>query len=460
MAKKQSGRLNLYWNKLRRYVKRLTNMSEDTDVESTVNSIKKDIEFKGANVWILFFAIIVASVGLNVNSTAVIIGAMLISPLMGPINGVGLAIGINDSELLNNSLKNLFVMVAVSLLASTAYFLISPLSDAQSELLARTSPTIYDVLIALFGGFAGIVATSRRDNKIVVISGVAIATALMPPLCTAGYGLATGQFNYFLGAFYLFFINSFFIALATFLMVRYLHFPSKKYLDPARQKMVKRTITVFSIIVIVPSVFIAWNVVGETRFNSQAIKYVHDLQQEEMFEEVEIINVRRNYSSKGKEISLSLIGKTLEDKQIERLQNKLVDYGLANTKLTIRQTGGTIDLDAQANVLSNLLDRKDEQLLEKEMYIQQLARELDELKLSGVDHLQLAREIAVQYPNVKRFSISNHAVYTVINSNELDTIPTLYVEWINPKDTAREKSLNEWLKVRLGIDELKIIEIQ
>ena len=448
------------WNKARVYVKRLANMNEDTDVESTINSIKKDIEFKGANVWILFFAIIVASVGLNVNSTAVIIGAMLISPLMGPINGVGLAIGINDSDLLRSSLKNLFVMVAISLLASTAYFLISPLSDAQSELLARTSPTIYDVFIAFFGGFAGIVASSRKEGKVTIISGVAIATALMPPLCTAGYGLATGQFNYFLGAFYLFFINSFFIALATFVMVRYLHFPIRKYIDPSRQKVVKRSITVFSIIVIVPSVFMAWSMIAESRFNSQAIKYVQEIQTEEMFEEVEIINVKRNYSSKEKEIALSLVGKTLDQRQIERLQKRLVEFGLDNTKLTIKQMAGTIDIDAQANVLSKLLESKDEQLQEKERKIAQLTAELDALKLSGLDNVQLSREIAVEYPNVKRFSVSSHSVYADVVSGKLDTIPTLYVEWINPKDTVKEKKLNDWLKVRLGIDELKIVEIQ
>lgn len=454
------NKLKKFFKRIRVYIRRLASLHEDTDIEATINSIKKDIEFRGANVWILFFAIIVASVGLNVNSTAVIIGAMLISPLMGPINGVGLAIGINDSDLLKSSLKNLLTMVVISLMASTAYFIISPLGDAQSELLARTNPTIYDVLIAFFGGFAGIVATSRKDNKITIISGVAIATALMPPLCTAGYGLATGQFNYFLGAFYLFFINSFFIALATFIMVRYLRFPARKYVDPSKQKIVKRTITVFSVIVIVPSVFMAWNMIGETRFNSQAIKYVQEIQKEEMFDEVEIINVHRNYSSKGQEISLSLIGKPLDQKQIDRLQNKLVDYGLTKTKLTIKQTGGTIDMDMQANVLSNLLEKKDKQIYARDSIISTLNYELDVIKLSGIDHQQLAREIAIEYPNVKRFSISSHSVYTDVSTNKLDTIPTLYVEWINPKDTVREKQLNEWFKVRLGINELKIIEIQ
>ncbi|HPC26926.1 MAG TPA: DUF389 domain-containing protein, partial [Paludibacteraceae bacterium] len=221
MENKEKKNLQKYWQKIYQKIRNITNLHEDTNIETTLESIKKDVEFKGANVWILFFAVIVCSVGLNVNSTAVIIGAMLISPLMGPINGVGLAVGINDAELLRNALKNLLIMILVGLLASTLYFLITPLSDAQSELLARTRPTIFDVLIAFFGGLAGIVAASRKEGKITVIAGVAIATALMPPLCTAGFGLATGQMKYFGGAFYLLFLNSFFIALATLLMVRY-----------------------------------------------------------------------------------------------------------------------------------------------------------------------------------------------------------------------------------------------
>ena len=211
----------LLWKKIKEY----TQLREDTDYEATVDYISKSVVFRGMNVWILVFAIIVASVGLNVNSTAVIIGAMLISPLMGPISGIGLAIGILDDDLLRKSLKNLGIMVLISLVASTFYFLISPLGDAQSELLARTRPTIFDVFIAFFGGLAGIVAISRKSQSITVISGVAIATALMPPLCTAGFGLATLQLKYFFGAFYLFFLNSFFIALATFLTVKYLRYP-------------------------------------------------------------------------------------------------------------------------------------------------------------------------------------------------------------------------------------------
>jgi len=451
-------KLQFYWNESRRFVKTLTSLSNDTDIDATINSIVKGVEFKGANVWILFFAILIASVGLNVNSTAVIIGAMLISPLMGPINGVGLSVGINDSALLKHSLKNLIVMVLISLTASTAYFFISPLNDAQSELLARTSPTIYDVFIAVFGGFAGIVASSRKEGKITIISGVAIATALMPPLCTAGFGLATGQFSFFLGAFYLFFINSFFIALATFIMVRYMQFPMKQYLEASRQKMVKRSITAFSIIVIVPSVFVAWNMITETRFSSKAIHYVQDIQKEAIFDEIEIINVQRNYSRKEKKIALSLVGKTLEQNQIDHLQKKLYDYGLADTKLSIKQTSGTLDVNMQASVLNKLLDRKDEQLQSKEETIMELNNELKKIKIPDIDNLQIAREIAAAYPNVKRFSVSKQAVYTDVLTGTLDTVPTLLIEWKNPNDTINDNKLIEWLKVRLSMETLKVID--
>jgi uncharacterized hydrophobic protein (TIGR00271 family) len=197
--------------------------AEKEELQTVIANIDAGVVFRGTNLWVLIFAIFVASLGLNVNSTAVIIGAMLISPLMGPIMGIGLGIGINDVALLRKAVYNYSIATGVALTTSTIFFLISPLDDAHSEILARTSPNIYDVLIALFGGFAGILATSSKQ-KGNVIPGVAIATALMPPLCTAGYGLATLQFSYFIGAFYLFIINTVFIALATFIIVRFLHF--------------------------------------------------------------------------------------------------------------------------------------------------------------------------------------------------------------------------------------------
>ena len=238
-----------WWESLRDDLADRFSLSEDSArQEETVDMICRGVEFRGTNLWVLIFATMIASLGLNVNSAAVIIGAMLVSPLMGPIMGVGLSLGINDFDLLKKSLRNFSLMVVVAIATSTLYFFISPLGTARSELLARTVPTTYDVLIAFFGGLAGIVAQSRKDRNSTVIPGVAIATALMPPLCTAGFGLATGQFKFFIGAFYLFFINTVFIALATYMVVRMLKYHKKKFLDPARERYVKRIMLLITLL--------------------------------------------------------------------------------------------------------------------------------------------------------------------------------------------------------------------
>lgn len=368
--------LKVLWHKVKEY----TQIKEDTDYEATVDSISKSVVFRGFNVWILFFAIIVASVGLNVNSTAVIIGAMLISPLMGPINGVGLAIGTFDEPLLRKSLKNLMVMVAISIVASTLYFLLSPINNARSELLARTQPTIFDVFIAFFGGLAGILATSRKSQSITVISGVAISTALMPPLCTAGYGIATGQIWYFLGASYLFFINSFFIALATFVTVRLLGFPEAQYVDERRSRKVKRLITIFTLIVLVPSVYLAVDVIREAAFNTQSQKFVNEIQDSEMLAETEIIKSDREYHHRSQSITLILFGKPLDEGQVYQLQNILQnEYGLKKTNLVIKQSAGkSIDIKQQNELIEGLIDKKDETIRQQDSIIHELRRQLEE----------------------------------------------------------------------------------
>ena len=348
-------------------------------------------------------------------------------------------------------------MVGISILASTTYFLISPLSDAQSELLARTKPTVFDVLIAFFGGMAGIVAASRRENKITVISGVAIATALMPPLCTAGYGLGTGQLNYFFGAFYLFFINSFFIALATFLMVRYLHFPVKEYVDMVKRKAQRRTITIFSVIVIVPSIFFAWNMVNETRFNSQVIKYLQDVQASEVMSGNEIINSNRIYTKNERAVTISIIGNQLEEDQIEFLEKKLLSYGLTNTKLIVRQTSGSIGLGAQAGVLSGLLDKKDEAIRQKDSLINKLNERIQNRDLQRVDQNQLAQELVIQYPEIGHFSVAK-SVYTNTRTLQSDTLTTVMVEYVAEINPEKVKTLQEWLKVRLNSNHIRIVE--
>lgn len=436
--------------------KKTVRIHEDTDYEATINSISSVVEFKGTNVWILFFAIIVASIGLNVNSTAVIIGAMLISPLMGPINGIGLAIGITDNELLKKSLNNLVIMVLISLFASFVYFLLSPLGDAQSELLARTRPTIFDVLIAFFGGTAGIVAITRRTQPFTVISGVAIATALMPPLCTAGYGLATLQFNYFFGAFYLFFINSFFIALATYLGIRYLHFPRKKYLDETRAKLVKRSISIFSVIVIIPSIIIAFHVVRESSFNASANKFISDIQETDFFDSRQLISSKKEFQYKKQTITLSVIGKELTTEDLSQIKNLMYSkYGLTNATLIIKQTDNTYEYANESELIADMLEKKEDQLAEKDAQIMALESELSKISTNSKLNLQVAKEIAVQYPKITAFSVAN-LVYTDTKTLKFDTIPTLFIESNDEMSDAQKQHLLKWLRVRLEQPNLQL----
>jgi len=429
------------------HLKRLISLNVDSDHNATINRIEEGISFRGTNIWILAFAIIIACVGLNVNSTAVIIGAMLLSPLMGPILGVGLAVGIHDFGLLNRSLRNFGIMVLISITASTLYFLISPLSDAQSELLARTQPTIYDVLIAFFGGMAGIVAHSRKGDKVIIILGVAIATALMPPLCTAGYGLATGQFNFFFGAFYLFFINTFFIALATVLMIYYLKIPQRSFVNPKRAKTVKLYIYIFTAIVCIPSILGAFNMIKETSFNSSAIRFVNDLQKNPLLENSQIISSTREYSRKNSTISLVLIGDALSEQQIENIKAKLPEFGLKNTDLVIRQPMGN-----DKNFMEELY-KKNAELSDR---IVQYEDELIKIQAEAISNEQIAKEIRTQFNSVNSFSIAR-MIYTDIKTLKSDTVPTLYVQWSENPSHEDAKRLNDWLKVRLKLAELKTI---
>ena len=458
MEESHESKKQLFWRDLKHYIKELIDLEADADPHTTIDNISNSVEFRGVNVWILVFAIVVASIGLNMNSTAVIIGAMLISPLMNPIMGLGLGVGISDNDLIRKSLKNLLIMVVVSLIASTTYFLLTPLSDAQSELLARTKPTIFDVLIALFGGLAGIVASSRKQEKVTVVSGVAIATALMPPLCTAGYGLGTGQFVYFFGAFYLFFINSFFIALATFIMTRYLKFPQKVYLDRAKEKRVRQAILFFSILVIIPSFFIGLSVIRETSFNNQAIKYVSAIEHSAMFDDVQILNVKRSYTSKEQTITLSLIGTPLTEDQIELLQKRLPEFGLEQAKLIIRHAGGgSLDIDTQATMLQHFLERKEEQLANRDSTISQLREQLASFETKAkITPEQLAREVQVLYPHVLSFSVAESEEIN-LKTQQKQTIPVVNSTWSVTPTALEQQQFSDWMKARLNTNTIKIV---
>ena len=430
------------------YLKSLINISNDCDAESTIQNISQNIEFKGVNVWILVFAIFLASIGLNVNSTAVIIGAMLVSPLMGPIMGCGLAIGISDLKMLKKSLKNLFVMTIISLLVSTLYFTLTPLSDAQSELLARTRPTLFDVMIASFGGFAGIVASSRKKEMTTVVSGVAIATALMPPLCTAGFGLGTGQINYFFGAFYLFFINSFFIALATFLIVKYLDFPELVYVDEKRRKNVRRSIAIFSIIVITPSIFMAINVVQETAINSYSRKYISDIEQSELFPDVQII--KNSLDFKTHKMEIAFVGKQLTDEQTQFLHKHLIDCGLDNFTLSIKQAGSpTFDLNKQSQIIQDLLDKKDSEREKSDSIIVDLKEQIAELQTQSKTNMsKFAKELTILQPNIEKFSIGENDQYN-LQQDSVVNMPIITLYWKSRPDHASQEQIESWIRIRL-----------
>ena len=373
---------------------------EKEDEQETIDSIKKGVEFKGTNLWVLIFATFIASLGLNTNSTAVIIGAMLISPLMGPIMGFGLGLGISDFELIKRSFRNFAIATVFSVITSSIYFLISPISEAQSELLARTQPTLYDVLIAFFGGLAGIVASSTK-SKGNVIPGVAIATALMPPLCTAGFGLATGNLYYFFGAFYLFFINSVFISLATYLVVRVLKYPKKVFLDKDHEKRVTRYVGIIVIFTIVPSLFLSYCLVKTTYFNQQVLNYVNT---ELAFPNTQILSKTITNTSDKKEIKVVLIGDNVSDSTIESARNRLPNYGLKDVSLVVQQ--GFSEQETDINKLKSLLMqdlyKNSEQVLRTQaMQIDSLQRELKSYHDDRLLAEQIKPEVKVLFPSVR-----------------------------------------------------------
>ena len=365
------------WTKdyLQRTVRYYANIYDHIDTAGAVERIKSAIWFRGPNVWILAFSIIIASVGLNVNSTAVIIGAMLISPLMGPIIGLGLALGTNDLDLLKLALKNLLVMVAISLVASTLFFLLSPLDLINpTELEARTRPTIYDVLVALFGGFAGILETSRRDRG-TVIAGVAIATALMPPLCTAGYGLSCLDFHFFGGAMYLFVINTVFITLATFFMVKYLRFKTVAGLDPALVQKRKHLMSTIVAIVVVPSIISAVGLVKDNNFERNVEAFVR----ENRLVSRSYIYDYRIYSDHGRKVEIFLTGEPMSYEAQTAFYESARAHHIKDAQLVIKEHSLGMTVDEMHAMVSEIYDRTDAELAQKEARLDQMQARLDSL---------------------------------------------------------------------------------
>ncbi len=421
----------------------------------TIKSIEKGVEFRGINIWTLVFAIFVASVGLNVNSTAVIIGAMLISPLMGPIMGLGLSVGIYDFELLKRSFKNLSIAVVISVLTSATYFLISPLNEAQSELLARTTPTIYDVLIALFGGLAGIVAGATKE-KGNAIPGVAIATALMPPLCTAGFGLATGNIYYFLGAFYLFFINAVMISLSTFLMVRFLKFPFKQNVDKNQSNIVKRYIYLITIITVLPSIYSAYLIIEQTIFEKNAQLFIS---KEFNFDKTQVVNKNLVFEIRDtSRIELILTGLSLDSNVISQIEKKMADYSLLKTKLIVKQgveNLAQIDMSQiKSGIIEEIYQKNELALKNKDEKIKLLENEVVQLKSNFYPVKEISEEVNAINPRIKKFSVQKTYVYN-ISEQKTDTILLIYLSArLIPSENL---ILKRFLQKRLNFEKIKII---
>ncbi|RYZ51571.1 MAG: DUF389 domain-containing protein [Sphingobacteriales bacterium] len=420
----------------------LEDKAEDQDV---IIAIRKNVDFRGANLWALIFAIFIASIGLNVNSTAVIIGAMLISPIMGPVMGIGMGIGTNDLEMVKKGGKNLLVATIIAIITSTIYFSITPLHEAQSELLARTSPSIWDVFIAFFGGAAGMVAASRKEKNN-VIPGVAIATALMPPLCTAGFGLAIGDWLFFLGAIYLYFINSVFIAIATFLMARYLKLHRTVFEDPKVKKKVTRYVLIIGIITIIPSIFMAYRIVNKSIFESNARKFVEE---QFHFDNTQVVSKTFIYKAKEKRIDLLLIGAILDKPVIDSLRHQMNSYRLRNVELTIRQginAKQQLDLSQiKASILEDVFSGRPKADTVR----------LSAKKAPALDSVVLA-EIKTLYPAVSSFGVNKIATRR-LDSLKTDTQTVALVRFTKSPAKADIGKLQEWLRQRYQSVNLNLV---
>lgn len=423
---------------------RLFHLGRDQDDPDMIDeTIRSGVSVGGTNLWVLFFAILIASIGLNVNSTAVIIGAMLISPLMGPIVGVGYGAGIKDLKLIRLSLRNLGVFVAISLSTATLYFLLTPLTHAQSELLARTSPTLWDVMIAFFGGAVGMIGATRRYSSNVV-PGVAIATALMPPLCTAGYGIATGNLHYFGGAFYLFTINSVFIGFASLLVVKLLRLPERGEIDDATRHKTRLAIAFVVIATAVPSAFLAYDLVVQKVFEETANRIIQGIDSDKRY-----VLLGREISVIDRRVLLTIGGEGQLDEIRQEVERQFAVNGYTGITINVRHIGSEkfdvtqLKQELQQQVFSNTL----KELQDSTALNRQLENELTALRAGREDQQRLLKEIAAQYPEALRITVGD-GDKALRNTAETQNsvIVTLAVDQTISKQ-ARTR-LHAWLKAR------------
>lgn len=423
---------------LRRIIGFINLHSGEEQKDKVLENVIANVSFRGSNLWILACAIIIASIGLNVNSTAVIIGAMLISPLMGPIVGAGFALGTYNFQLLKKSVKNLMIATGVSLVVSAGYFFISPFKEVQPELLSRTYPTIYDVLIAFFGGLVGVIAITRVE-KGNPIPGVAIATALMPPLCTAGFGLATMNYSFFFGAFYLYTINCFFICIATYFVVKSLKYPSS-IIENKDEKKIRYAITFLVLVMIVPSFYLAYNLLNEKKFTKTAELFI---QKEFENKGYTVIYKKLIYNAARKVIDLAFLNKHFSPEEIRSYNSLLQDNGLQDTRLSIRQDSSSLKSEIMKEISKNTTN-----ISEKDVTISQLRRQLDQYRVSDSSLIQ---EIQILYPDMKDISYGKTVLYPNTDSARLQ-FTLLYTG----KEVNRTQ-LNQWLAKRLKEKNITLI---
>ncbi len=450
------------WESIKKFLVELFDIQTDSDRDATIEAVKKDISFKGHTAWILIFSIFVASIGLNVSSTAVVIGAMLISPLMGPIVGIGLSVAINDVETLRRSFINLGVMVFLSVLTAFLYFKISPLTEETPELIARTYPTILDVLIAIFGGLGLIVAKTKSGTIASVIFGVAIATALMPPLCTVGYGLAIGSGPYAIGALYLFSINAVFIALSTFIVSKILRFPLVRYANSKRRKRTAQIASVIAIAVMVPSVWLFVKLLDQQVFETKTKEFVKNIIK---YEGAEVVKFTQDYKSKN--IDVYLIGRPVPQNKINEWLSKLEKTEkLEQTHLRIYQgadqsgeMAAKLSGEIKAGILEDLYVKNEQLIQDKDEQIRFLENQIALIKVQNVPFKELSEELKINYEGVETFSYSNKIT---TNFKKTDTLPVINIRWKKNVTSAEKrndlKKIEAWIKFKLKLDTLQVSE--
>ena len=432
-----------FWVDLKSYFNVANDLEPQLDAEQ---SIRSGVSFKGSQLLVLIFAIFIASLGLNTNSIPVIIGAMLISPLMGPIIGMGLAIGIQDFDLLKRGLKNVLAAMIGSIIASAIYFLISPQYEGASQLMARTSPSIYDVFLALFGGAAGFLSIACR-NKGQVMPGVAIATSLMPPLCTAGYGLATLQMNFFFGALYLFFTNMIFIFVATWIGVKVMRYDKIVYNNEKRAKRIQRIVYCIVGATVIISAYLTVNMIGKTIFINNASRFVET---EMTFPNTQVLN-HTEYVKNGKRyIDVTLIGAALPKDSLQlAMMNKLDSVGLGGTVLNIKQgfsmTAKEIDDEKNFDQFYRLMQSE---IASRQNEIDSLKSLVSLHKQFSDESVKVSPEIKVLFPTIKDIALS-HMVATQVGGADTDTVSMLFVNAPGGLSVKDRQKLTEYIEVRL-----------